>query len=132
MSTPAQRPRPRTATTPRPTSAPSRECSRSPSTRAVVWYSPDLTGPELERIRSFYGEDDVGDRVIVAPYDYPDQGAAGSLPGGTQMALVAWHHVQTCARVNLAAAFGFTSTYAAPPFGEQRYRGNAPEAGGAF
>jgi hypothetical protein len=99
---------------------------------AVVWYSSDVTGPELERIRSFYGEDDVGDRVIVAPYDYPDQGAAGSLPGGAQMALVAWHHVQTCARVNLAAAFGFTSTYAAPPFGEQRYRGNAPEAGGAF
>jgi hypothetical protein len=99
---------------------------------AIVWYSPNVTGPELERIRSFYEEDDVGSRVIVAPYDYPDQGAAGSLPGGAQMALVAWHHVQTCARANLAAAFGFTSSYAAPTFGERQYRGNAPEAGGAF
>jgi hypothetical protein len=45
------------------------------------------------------------------------------------MALVAWHKVQTCARINLAAAFGFTSAYAAPPFGEQQYRGEAPEAG---
>jgi hypothetical protein len=99
---------------------------------AVVWYSPDATGQELARIRSFYEEADVGSRVIVAPYDYPDQGAAGSLPGGAQMSLVAWHTVQTCARVNLAAAFGFTSTYAAPPFGERPYRGSAPEAGGAF
>jgi Protein of unknown function (DUF3105) len=100
---------------------------------AVIWYSPNTSGPQLERIRSFYeGDPSVGDRVIVAPYDYPDQGAAGSLPGGAQMALVAWHKVQTCASVNLAAAFGFTSTYAAPPFGEQPYRGEAPEAGGAF
>jgi hypothetical protein len=99
---------------------------------AVVWYSPDATGQELARIRSFYEEADVGGRVIVAPYDYPDQGAAGTLPAGSQMALVAWHRVQTCSRVNLAAAFGFTSSYAAPPFGDQRYRGEAPEAGGAF
>jgi hypothetical protein len=99
---------------------------------AVVWYSPDATGQELARIRSFYEEADVGGRVIVAPYDYPDQGAAGTLPAGSQMALVAWHRVQTCSRVNLAATFGFTSSYAAPPFGDQRYRGEAPEAGGAF
>ena len=99
---------------------------------AVVWYSPDTSGPQLERIRSFYEGEDVGRRVIVAPYVYPDQGAAGSLPAGTQMALVAWHKVQTCASVNLAAAFGFTSMYAAPPFGDQPYRGEAPEAGGAF
>jgi Protein of unknown function (DUF3105) len=99
---------------------------------AVVWYSPDASGAQLERIRSFYEEASVGGRVIVAPYDYPDQGPAGSLPGGAQMALVAWHRVQTCASVNLAAAFGFTSMYAAPPFGERPYRGNAPEAGGTF
>ena len=48
------------------------------------------------------------------------------------MALVAWHEVQTCERVNLAAAFGFTSSYAAPPFGDQPYRGKAPEAGANF
>jgi hypothetical protein len=98
---------------------------------AVVWYSPDATGRELSRIRSFYDEADVGSRVIVAPYDYPDQGTAGTLPAGEQMALAAWHKVQSCARVNLAAAFGFTSSYAAPPFVEP-YRGEAPEAGLAF
>ena len=99
---------------------------------AIVWYSPDVSGPELERIRSFYEEADVGGRVIVAPYDFPDQGAAGSLPAGTQMALVAWHNVQTCANVNLAAAFGFTSEYAFPTFGQRDYKGEAPEAGTAF
>ena len=99
---------------------------------AVVWYSPDVSGKELDRLRAFYEGGDVGNRVIVAPYDYPDQGAAGSLPAGTQMALVAWHKVQKCASVNLAAAFGFTSAYAAPPFEEQQYRGEAPEAGAAF
>ena len=99
---------------------------------AIVWYSPDASGPELDKIKNFYERSDVGSRVIVAPYDYPDQGAAGTLPGGAQMALVAWHHVQTCARPNLAAAFGFTSSYAAPPFGQRVYKAKAPEAGAAF
>lgn len=99
---------------------------------AIVWYSPDASGPELDKIKAFYERSEVGSRVIVAPYDYPDQGAAGTLPGGAQMALVAWHHVQTCASPNLAAAFGFTSSYAAPPFGQRPYKGNAPEAGAAF
>ena len=99
---------------------------------AIVWYSPDASGPELDKIKTFYKRTDVGSRVIVAPYDYPDQGAAGTLPGGAQMALVAWHHLQTCARPNLAAAFGFTSSYAAPPFGQRPYKGEAPEAGAAF
>ncbi len=99
---------------------------------AIVWYSPDVSGAELDRIRGFYEGATVGGRVIVAPYDYPDQGASGSLPAGSQMALVAWHRMQLCSQVNLAAAFGFTSSYAAPPFGQQAYRGEAPEAGGSF
>jgi hypothetical protein len=99
---------------------------------AIVWFSPDASGPELDKIKDFYQRSDVGSRVIVAPYDYPDQGPAGTLPGGAQMALVAWHHVQACARTNLAAAFGFTSSYGAPPFGQRPYKGDAPEAGNAF
>ncbi len=99
---------------------------------AIVWYSPDVSGEELNRIRTFYESHSVGGRVIVAPYDYPDEGAAGTLPAGTQMALVAWHTLQKCANVNLAAAFGFTSSYTAPPFGQQPYKGQAPEAGAAF
>lgn len=99
---------------------------------AIVWYAPDVSGKELDRIRTFYEGTNVGDRVIVAPYDYPDEGVAGTLPAGTQMALVAWHNVQTCANVNLAAAFGFTSEYAFPTFEQREYKGEAPEAGNAF
>jgi hypothetical protein len=96
---------------------------------AIVWYAPGASGPELERIKDFYRSAEVGSRVIVAPYDYPDEGAAGALPAGSEMALVSWHHVETCAQANLAAAFGFTARYAAPPFGEEAYLGDAPEPG---
>ena len=98
---------------------------------AVVWYSPTVSGEELDRLRAFYGGEH-GDRVIVAPYDYPGAGAAGRLPAGTQMALVAWHQVQLCAELNLPAAFEFTSSYAAPPYEDRAYLGNAPEAGIPF
>ena len=98
---------------------------------AVVWYAPDATGEELARLRAFYEDDKVGGRVIVAPYDYPEQGVAGVLPAGSRMSLVSWHRMQACEQLSLPAAFGFTSSYAAPPFGRQ-YRGNAPEAGRPF
>ncbi len=93
---------------------------------AVVWYAPDTPGDELAKIEDFYRDSSHGLKVIVAPYDYPDQGAAGTL-GGADMALVAWHHVETCSRISLAAAFGFTARYGTPPFGSQSYLGNAPE-----
>ncbi len=98
---------------------------------AIVWYAPGAGGAQLDRIRDFYGGS-VGARVIVAPYDYPDQGDAGRLPAGTEMALVSWHHVETCAQVNLAAAFDFTARYSFPTFEGRRYLGDAPEAGAAF
>lgn len=99
---------------------------------AVVWYAPDADGQALDELRTFYREPDVGSRVIVAPYDYPGEGAAGSLPPGTEMALIAWHQEQTCAQVGLAAAFDFTARYAAPPYGDEQYVGEAPEAGAAI
>ena len=43
--------------------------------------------------------------MIIAPYSYPDQGTAGQLPDGVQMALVAWHRMQTCSSVSLPVAF---------------------------
>jgi Protein of unknown function (DUF3105) len=98
----------------------------------VVWYSPNATGAELDRLKEFYQDADVGSRVIVAPYDYPAEVGVGRLPEGTQMALTAWHHVERCARVSLAAAFDFSSEYAAPPFGSRRYLGDAPEPGAAL
>ena len=94
---------------------------------AVVWYAPGASGTELAKVEDFYRDSAHGLKVIVAPYDYPDQGAEGTLPGGSAMALVAWHHVETCSRVSLAAAFGFTARYGIPPFGNQRYLGDAPE-----
>lgn len=95
---------------------------------AIVWYAPDALGG-LAELQDFYRDPLVGSRVIVAPYDYPDEGEAGSLEPGVEMALVSWHHVQTCSRVDLAAAFGFTARYAFPTFGGERYLGTAPEPG---
>ncbi len=99
---------------------------------AIVWYAPGASDAELSKIRDFYRSSDVGSRVIVAPYDYSDEGAAGALPSGTEMALVSWHHLETCASPNLAAAFAFTARYAAPPFDGQDYLGDAPEPGAAI
>jgi len=94
---------------------------------AVVWYAPGASGDELAKLQDFYRDSAHGLKVIVAPYDYPDHGAAGTLPGGSEMALVAWHHVETCSRISLAAAFGFTARYGVPPFEGQTYLGDAPE-----
>lgn len=99
---------------------------------AIVWYSPDSTGAELADLQDFFRDPAAGSRVIVAPYDYPDQGQAGALAPGVGMALVAWHHVQTCSQVDLAAAFGFTARYAFPTFGDEKYLGTAPEPGAAI
>ena len=95
----------------------------------VVWYSPDAPQEQIDAITAYYNQDaPVGqDRVIVAPYDY--EGPGGQLPDGVQMALVAWHRMQTCATPSLEAAFDFTSQYSAPAFGDREYAGEAPEAG---
>ena len=104
---------------------------------AVVWYDPDAPADLIDQIRDFYGQTltdaNVGqDWVIVAPYDYPDQGKAGRLPSGTQMALVAWHRLEECGQSNLAAAYDFTSQFAFPGSSGRQYAGEAPEAGGAM
>jgi hypothetical protein len=103
----------------------------------IIWYSPSASGEQLQLLKDFYNqrlvEEAVGqDRVLVAPYDYPDQGAAGQLADGVQMALVSWHRLETCGQVNLAAAFAFTSQYSAPPFESRQYLGEAPEAGASL
>lgn len=100
----------------------------------IVWYAPDVSSKQLNDLKAFYRQSTSTvnvrqDRVIVAPYDYPAQGAAGALPSGVQLALVAWHRLQTCTTVSLAGAFDFTSQYASPVYGGRTYKGDAPEPG---
>ena len=100
----------------------------------IIWYDPSAAGEDLEQLKTFYGEyrsmsegGAQAQKIIVAPYDYPEHGEAGRLPSGTQMALDAWHRLQTCARVSLQVAFDFTAQYVVPPFANEKYRGEAPE-----
>ena len=73
---------------------------------AVVWYDPSASGKELDRIKSFFDDAANSDHVIVAPYNYPDQGAAGRLPAGKQMVLVAWPSTLSRRRTGLRATLG--------------------------
>jgi hypothetical protein len=95
---------------------------------AIIWYDPERADPqELARIQTFFDQAGNRDHVIVAPYDYPDEGEAGRLPEGTAMALTAWHRMQTCRQVSLPVAFSFVFNYASTPYSD--YKGEAPEAG---
>ena len=103
----------------------------------IIWYSPDATGKQLDDLIAFYSQPaadpDIGQaKIIIAPYDYPDQGAAGQLPAGVQMAVVAWHRLQTCTAVSLPVAFGFSSEYEVPGYGGQTYKGVAREPNGVM
>ena len=99
---------------------------------SVIWYDPDAPSGDLQPIFDFYGQSEpVGqDRVIVAPYDYG--GAAGQLPEGVQMSLVAWHRQQSCATPSLSVAFDFTSRFSYPTTEDREYAGEAPERGAAM
>jgi Protein of unknown function (DUF3105) len=93
----------------------------------VIWFDPAASSsPEVERIRRFFARGDERNHVIVAPYDYPDAGAAGTLEDG-QMALGAWHRLQTCARPSLAVAYQFVSRYRFDIYRLWDYEGEAPE-----
>jgi len=96
---------------------------------AAIWYAPEAANSDaVKQIKAFYSQKaNVGQaKVIVAPYDYSSQGISGSLPKGVQMALVAWHRLQTCAEPSLAVAFDFTSQYSnGLPGGT--YKGHARE-----
>ena len=96
---------------------------------AIVWYAPGAPKAVVDQIKAFYSQSaSVGQsKVIVAPYSYKDQGTAGQLPPGVQMALVAWHTVQTCTQPNLAVAFNFTAHYS-NTYDPNMYIGTAPES----
>jgi Protein of unknown function (DUF3105) len=101
---------------------------------AIIWLSPAATidsndATELSALADFFTGPSHGDHVIVAPYDYPDQGPAGVLPSGAAMALVAWHRLRLCQRVSLPVAFSFVLDFRFDPAAPDRYRGDAPEPG---
>ena len=93
-----------------------------------MWYDPSLASPqEIQRVGAFFGQKSERNHVIVAPYQYSDQGSAGVLPSGRGMALVAWHHVQLCDRPSLAVAYAFVHAYRYDLYQFWAYRGDAPE-----
>jgi hypothetical protein len=97
-------------------------------TAVIVWYRPGASGGDLSKIQNTYRNAPSGDHVIVAPYSYPSEGAAGQLPAGKQMVLIAWHHMRTCGQVSLAAVNDFVAhyrvtTHSAPT---SAYKGDAP------
>lgn len=94
---------------------------------AIIWYDPGAPPEQLTRIQNFFRQPDQQNHVIVAPYNYPDQGAAGRLPEGKGMVLAAWHHLQTCDRPSLPVAFSFVNNYRFEQGSD--YEGDAPEAG---
>jgi hypothetical protein len=102
----------------------------------IVWYDPSAPAQRIAGMIDFYDrrlqDAEVGqDRVIVAPYDFLGD-PAGLLPDGRQIALVAWHRLRLCDRVDLAVAYDFTSQYSYPTSSSRDYRGEAPEPGAAI
>ena len=100
----------------------------------IIWYAPSAPAESVAELTKFYGSASENDHVIVAPYNYPDQGAQGQLPAGKNMVLVAWHHMEVCNSVGLEAAKSFVKSFrvttgAAPSAG---YKGDAPEAGASI
>jgi Protein of unknown function (DUF3105) len=94
----------------------------------IVWYDPAIeSSSDVARITSFFRQGKERNHVIVAPFRYPTQGAAGTLPADRQMALVAWHHIQYCDRVTLPVAFAFVHSYRFNLYQRGAYRGDAPE-----
>jgi hypothetical protein len=91
-----------------------------------VWLAPEAVPFAGSTI---FKDPAIIDHVVVAPYDYPDQGKAGALPAGTQMALVAWHHLQLCSSASEGAVRAFLSSYRFPTLGGGPYLGDAPEQG---
>jgi len=91
----------------------------------IIWYDPSAPAAELATLQTFFQKTGEHDKVIVAPYSYPDQGDAGVLPAGKQMVMVAWHHMQTCDSLTLPVGYAFVHSYTTGP--KSAYKGDAPE-----
>jgi Protein of unknown function (DUF3105) len=100
----------------------------------IIWFDPRAAGStELRKIQNFYNQSANKDHTIIAPYSYPEKG--GTLPASKKMVLVAWHHMEQCTNINLAAAKDFVKSFRAIVENgviDPEYRGDAPEAGSAI
>jgi len=92
---------------------------------AIIWYDPSAPAAELATLQTFFQKTGEHDKVVVAPYSYPDQGDQGVLPAGKLMVMVAWHHMQTCDSLSLPVAYTFVHSYTTGP--KSAYKGDAPE-----
>lgn len=100
----------------------------------IIWVDPrvldsDPQTGEFSAVADFFSREDERDHVIVAPYLYEGEGAAGRVPEGVSMALVAWHRLQLCQRVSLPVAFAFVARFRFDPAAPDRYEGEGPELG---
>ena len=128
---------PRDRSRPASTTSPSRRSTA----RSTRWSTARASSGTTRRRRSArspgYGSSTTAasrthrsgkDRAIVAPYDIPGD-AAGILPEGTEMALVSWHRLRSCASIDLAVAFDFTSQYSFPTAEDRSTRASRPNPG---
>jgi hypothetical protein len=92
---------------------------------AIIWYDASAPAADLATLQTFFQKPGEHDKVIVAPYSYPDQGDAGVLPAGKLMVMTAWHHMQTCGSISLPVAYAFVHSYSTGP--KSAYKGDAPE-----
>lgn len=93
----------------------------------VIWYDPSaLSSKELIDLQRFFLKSHERAKVIIAPYNYPDQKTGGKLPADKKMVLVAWHRMQTCSNVSLPIAFQFVYHYDSG-LPARDYKGAAPE-----
>ena len=97
----------------------------------VIWYQPGAKSAELTKLQTFYNDPINQDHIIMSPYTNPDQGAAGKLPSGKQMVLVAWHHLEVCNQLSMSAAQDFVKHYrlTTGEAASASYDGDAPEPG---
>lgn len=92
----------------------------------IIWYAPsEADSAEVKKIKAFVTDNE--DHTIVAPFDYPDEGADGRLQDGAKMAMTAWHFTQGCDEPSLPVVADFMSKYRTPPLADRDYVGQAPE-----
>lgn len=98
---------------------------------AHIWYSPQVANsPEVAEIAAWVdASPENTDHTMMSPFDYPEEGEAGRLPGKSKVALVAWHNVMLCDQPSLPVVIDFMSKYRYPPVEDKDYMGEAPETG---